>query len=137
MEKPVALLDRGLRGRAEHDGRAVVVDELLEGGQGRREQRNRQGLGLVEDDHALRQAVQLSAPGGPAGEERLEELHVGRDDERRVEVLCREPCAVGLARRVVRLEAAVVLQKLVARDQPSASRKTSAVCSMMLVNGMA
>src|SRR5208337_2092447 len=100
--------------RAEHDGRPVVVDELPEGGQGRREQRNRQGLGLVEDDHALRQTVQLSAPGSPAREERLEELNVGRDDERRVKVLCREPCAAGLARRVVRLETAVVLEKFVA-----------------------
>ena len=84
-----AFLDRGLSGRAEDDGCPVVVDQLLESGQRGREQRDRQGLGLVEDDHALRQSVQLPASGGPAGKERLEELHVGRDDEPCVEVLRR------------------------------------------------
>ena len=92
----VAFLDRRLSGRAEDDGRTVVVDQFLESGQRGCEQIDRQGLGLVEDDHALRQAVELPAPGGPAGEQRLEELHVGRDDECRIEVLRGEPRAVGL-----------------------------------------
>ena len=87
--KEIASLDGRLRGGAEHNRGAVVARQLIERGQGRFQQLGRQRLRLVEDDHALGQAVKLAAARCAVGEQRLEQLHVRRHDEWRIEVLSR------------------------------------------------
>ena len=83
----VARIERGLGGGAEDDRAAVVAREFVERLRARREQRARQGLRFVEDDDAAGDIVQLAAARGARGEQALEELHIGGDDDRRGPVL--------------------------------------------------
>ena len=83
----VARVERRLRGGAEHDRAAVVARQFVQRLRARSEQRARQGLRLVEDDDAAGDVVQLAAARGARGEQALEELHVGGDDDRRGPVL--------------------------------------------------
>ena len=81
---------RRLRRRAQHHRGPVVPRQLLQRGDAGAQQRPRDGLRLVEDQHRTRQIVELAAARGARGEQALEELDVGRDDHRRRPVLHRQ-----------------------------------------------
>ena len=80
---------RRLGGGGEHQADPVTVDQLAQCVQHRTELGGRQQLGFVEDDDALGNVMQLAAARGACGVERLEELDVGGDDDRRLPVLGR------------------------------------------------
>ena len=99
---------RGLGGSTQHDGRAVVPGEQMQGVEDRLHERGRQLLRFVQHDHAVDEVVQLAAARGARGKQRLEQLHIGGDDERRIPVFAGEPAGCGFVLRV-RLRLAVVL----------------------------
>ena len=103
-------LERGLRRRREHDGRAVMRGEAAQDIEDRSEVLARQRLRLVEDQHAVGEPVQFPHPPRPPREEALEQLHGRRDHDGRVPVLGGQlrPRPFARAGRVVGV--AVVLQ---------------------------
>jgi hypothetical protein len=88
--KSLDLLERRLRGGREDNGRAVVRAELRERVENWLEQARGQRLGLVDQDHALRQAVDLSTRRRPRSEETLEKLDRRCHDDRSVPIFCRK-----------------------------------------------
>src|SRR5207247_1976073 len=107
---------------------AKVRGKLLQHAARWRDQVRRQGLALVEDNHAPGDVVQLAAAAGFVAEQALKELHVGRDDDRRIPVL--SATGRGLERRLVsvliagRLGQAVMLENewIVRADTQSSSQ---------------
>ena len=89
--KPIRLRQRGLGGGAQHDARSPVSRQLVERGHTGTQVLERERLCLVQNDHAVRDVVQLSAARRPVAEQAFEELHGGGDDDRRVPVLHRQP----------------------------------------------
>src|SRR5206468_4029945 len=83
-------LEGWLCGCREHDTRAVVGAELSEAVEDRSQEMGRQGLGLVEDDDALSESVQLPRGAGGLFKETLKELDGRCDDDRRIPVFGRE-----------------------------------------------
>ena len=67
-----------LRRSAQHDCGAIAKRELLKHCQRKRQQTVGKRLGLVENNDAVRNAVDLAALAGLVGEERLKELDVRR-----------------------------------------------------------
>jgi len=63
------LLQGGLGGGAEYSGDAVALHQAADGPQAGEEVGEGEHLGLVKDDDAFGQAVQLAAPGGAVGKE--------------------------------------------------------------------
>ena len=111
--KVFAAVERGLGGGAEDRRRAEVVNETAQTAENRVEQRCRQGLDFVEDDHAAGRAVELPTGAGAICEERFEKADVGGDDQRRVPVFGRQ--AVGF-RFLGGVELGVMLEDDVAAE---------------------
>ena len=84
---------RRLRGRTQQHRHAVVRHQQVEHVQNRLQECGRQLLRLVQHDDAAGDAVQLAAARGFGGKQRLEQLHIGGDDERRVPVLAGQAAA--------------------------------------------
>ncbi len=79
-----------------------MLHQLSNGGTARPEIGQRKGLGLVENDDAAGQIVELSATGGPIGEEGFEKLDSGGDHQWRAPVLGGQQLAVFLRGQVFR-----------------------------------
>lgn len=103
---------RGLRGGAQHRADPVVARQFVQQRHARAQQCVRQGLCFVQNHDAAGDVVQLAATGRAIGEQALEELHCGSDDDRRVPVLHGQFALVDGLRRLGRIveEGAVVLQ---------------------------
>ena len=82
-------------GREKHR-RAVAGHQLVKREQDRAEMARREKLGLVEHDDRAGEVVELAATRRLRGEERFEELHRRRDDNRRFPVLGGEAGRVGI-----------------------------------------
>ena len=89
--KSLAVTERGLCGGAQQQGDTVVHDQHIQRIEDGLQKLRRQQLGLVEHDHAVCNVVQLAAARRAGGEERLEQLDIGGDDERRFPVFARKP----------------------------------------------
>ncbi len=74
----------------------MVSHQLFNRADAGQEQLAREHLRLVKDQHAVCNVVQLSAARGAVGIERLEELHVGGHDDRRIPVFARERARIRL-----------------------------------------
>ena len=85
-----------LGGGAQHGGAAVLLHQPPNGGDAGGQTVHRQHLGLVENDDAVHQVVELPAPGGAVGVEGLEKLHCGGQNDRGVPVLGGEPPGIGV-----------------------------------------
>ena len=75
-----------------------MADQFPNGGNTGLQERHRQCLRLVKNDHAVRQIVQLAAPGSFGGVQGLEKLHRRGDDHRRVPVFAGQTAAAGFQR---------------------------------------
>ena len=111
-EKP---RQRRLRRGTEHGRRTVMPHKLGDGENARLQIRQRHRLRLVENNHAVRNVMQLTAARGFRRVKRFEELHRRRHDNRRVPVFTRKSLAKRgrffRALRVVRkIRLAVMLQ---------------------------
>nr|WP_244314552.1 hypothetical protein [Paracoccus pantotrophus] len=83
----LATVEGGLRGRAKHHRTTVMRAERVDHPQRGHQQLARQGLRLVQHDHRTGDIVQLAAARRTHREKTFEELHIGRDDQRRGPVL--------------------------------------------------
>ncbi len=92
-------LERRLCRRGKHHRAAIVLNQLRQSLDAWGKKLRRYHLRLVEHDDAVDDVVQLAAARGAVGEERLEQLHVRRDDDGRVPVLRCEPQAGSYAVR--------------------------------------
>ena len=112
----VAAFQRRLGGGAQHQRDAVILDQQAQHVDHWLQIGHRQQLRLVKHDDAADQVVQLAATRGPAGEQTFEQLHVGRDDQRRVPVFAGQTGA-GSFLLVVHLDIAMVFDDVfVAED---------------------
>ena len=86
-------VQRGLGGGTQQHRHAVVRHQQIEHIQNGLQKGRRQLLRLVQHDDAARQVVQLSAARGFGCKQRLEQLHVGGNDQRRIPVFAGQTAA--------------------------------------------
>ena len=79
-------LEGRLGGGAEHRCHLVILNQLPDGFHAGPQIGNRQGLGLIKDDHAIGDVVKFAAAGRAVPVERFKELHRRGDDDRSVPV---------------------------------------------------
>ncbi|MCV2449018.1 hypothetical protein E3D03_017295 [Paracoccus sp. DMF] len=83
----LAAIEGGLRRRAKHHRTAVMRAERVNHPQSGHQQLAWKGLRLVQHNHRAGDIVQLATARGARREKAFEELHIGRDDQRRGPVL--------------------------------------------------
>ena len=108
----MALIEGWLSGRAKQNGNPVIAGQFVHRRHAGLEQRQRQGLSLIQDDDAVGQMMQLAAARGAVGEQAFEQLHVGGENNGRRPILHRQTQLILLfqAGRLFRLNGAVMLQ---------------------------